>query len=375
MTGDGVQGTRPRREPITVSIPLGSFNLSGGVKVLVTLANEMAVRGWRVTFLAPDFADVPPFPLRPDVEMVSVRTGPAWLPLQLRQVYHYAKLAVLSARRADICLANYFPTAYCAVLSRLLTNRRASVVYYVQGYEAVSHGLIADAHPLSRMIRYLLARFSYRLPALIICVSDWVRGQIGRDGSMVAHAPALDLSVFCARSPTRGNSSVVIGTIGRKGKTKGYEYFLQAIELLPDLSRVRVLVASPEPGEVPVPCQVPAERLLARSEQAMAEFYNCCDIFVLPSRVEGFPLPPLEAMACGCAVVVTACGGVSDYAQDGVNCLVVPPADPHALAKAVWTLCQDPPLRGRLSEEGLKTARRFERTRMAERFLDLLANP
>lgn len=105
----------------------------------------------------------------------------------------------------------------------------------------------------------------------------------------------------------------------------------------------------------------------------MAEFYRRCDLFVLPSRMEAFPLPPLEAMACGCAVVSTACGGVEDYAEDGVNCLLVPPGDPASLAAAVWRACTDDPLRSRLERHGAMTARRFEREAMVREFVALVS--
>src|SRR5206468_1572920 len=94
--------------PLRVSIPLGSFNLSGGIKVLATLANGMAARGWSVKLLVPAFAASSPFPLDARVEVVVLSGGPAWLPLALRQVIHYLRLAVTSARAVDLCLANYF---------------------------------------------------------------------------------------------------------------------------------------------------------------------------------------------------------------------------------------------------------------------------
>ena len=104
----------------------------------------------------------------------------------------------------------------------------------------------------------------------------------------------------------------------------------------------------------------------------MVEFYNRCDVFVLTSRVEGFPLPPLEAMACGCAVVATRCGGVGDYARDGVNCLTVPTRDADALARALDTVCGDAALRAALAATGLVTVKEFERGAMLARFLEHL---
>jgi glycosyltransferase involved in cell wall biosynthesis len=59
------------------------------------------------------------------------------------------------------------------------------------------------------------------------------------------------------------------------------------------------------------------------------------DMLVLPSRREGMPNAVLEAMASGMPVIATAVGGVPDVVRDGVNGLVVPPADPPALGRAL----------------------------------------
>lgn len=62
-----------------------------------------------------------------------------------------------------------------------------------------------------------------------------------------------------------------------------------------------------------------------------------CDAFcyVLPTRMEGFGLTNLEAMASGCVTVSTATPGVRDYLEDGQNGFVVPKDDPVALAETV----------------------------------------
>lgn len=365
--------TAARVHDVDVCIPIGGFNLSGGVKVLVLIANGMAARGWRVSFVAPDFAAESPFPLAPDVSVTTLGSGPRWLPLSTRKILYYLHLGLVAARGARVCLANYYPTAFCAVLSRWVCNRASRVVWYVQADEAVSHGLLAEAGRASRLLRYGFARLSHRLPLSTICVSRWVRSRIGHPADPVRYAPAVDPAVFHPGPlhPDRGR--LVVGTIGRRGKTKGYEVFLEAVRRLPRPHDLKILVASPTPDEVPLPVGVDAEGVHTRSDQAMAEFYRRCDIFVLPSRMEAFPLPPLEAMACGCAVVSTACGGVEDYAENGVNCLLVPPGDPASLAAAVWTACTDDPLRSRLARHGAMTARRFERDAMVREFVALVS--
>ena len=71
------------------------------------------------------------------------------------------------------------------------------------------------------------------------------------------------------------------------------------------------------------------------------------DIFIHASHFEGLPLPPLEAMACGCAVITTDIGA-SDYLLDGFNALVVPPKKPAKIAEAVRLLAADGEMRIRL---------------------------
>ena len=99
----------------------------------------------------------------------------------------------------------------------------------------------------------------------------------------------------------------------------------------------------------------------------MADFYHRCDVFVFPSLAEGFGLPALEAMACGCAVITTECGGVSTFAQPDENCLMVPPGQPKLLAAAISRLTSEPRLRARLARAGVETARMFDRDASLDR--------
>ena len=77
-----------------------------------------------------------------------------------------------------------------------------------------------------------------------------------------------------------------------------------------------------------------------------------------PSLYESFPLPPLEAMACGTPVVTTRIG-TEDYAFNEKNCLVVPPRQPKAIAEAILRLLKDDSMQERFRKEGLKTAKQF----------------
>jgi glycosyltransferase involved in cell wall biosynthesis len=98
------------------------------------------------------------------------------------------------------------------------------------------------------------------------------------------------------------------------------------------------------------------ETTTAADDTALAEFYNRCAVFLVPSRGEGFGLPALEAMACGAAVVSTDNGGVRDYARPGENILLAPVGDTAAMADQLELLLTDDELRRRMAAAGRSTA-------------------
>jgi glycosyltransferase involved in cell wall biosynthesis len=88
---------------------------------------------------------------------------------------------------------------------------------------------------------------------------------------------------------------------------------------------------------------------------AMPAFYNALDVFLVTARVEGGPVPPLEAMSCGTPVVTTPVGTMRDFIQDGENGLLVPFDDAEATVAALQRLSRDPVLANRLGDRGRET--------------------
>ena len=86
-------------------------------------------------------------------------------------------------------------------------------------------------------------------------------------------------------------------------------------------------------------------------------FYSAADAFTLPSDVEGFGLPALEAMACGTPVVWSDAGALPEVAGDAA--VMVPVGDAEALAAATANILRDCTLRERLVERGLHRCRQF----------------
>jgi glycosyltransferase involved in cell wall biosynthesis len=90
----------------------------------------------------------------------------------------------------------------------------------------------------------------------------------------------------------------------------------------------------------------------------LAELYSEADLIFVPSWFESFPLQPIEAMACGTAVVTTKIG-TEDYARDNDTAIVIEPRNSNSLAFAIINLINDVDLRNRISRAGLRESQKF----------------
>lgn len=86
--------------------------------------------------------------------------------------------------------------------------------------------------------------------------------------------------------------------------------------------------------------------------QGIARLLSTADVTLNPSLADNMPVSVLESLASGVPVVSSRVGGIPDLLQHGVSALLVPPADPAALAQAAASLMDDPALRQQLRAGG-----------------------
>jgi glycosyltransferase involved in cell wall biosynthesis len=99
-------------------------------------------------------------------------------------------------------------------------------------------------------------------------------------------------------------------------------------------------------------------RFLGRQPDAeLAALYSGAEAFVFPSLYEGFGIPPLEAMACGCAVVASDAASIPEVC--GEAACYIDPHDVDSIAAGMERVVGDSVLRRRLREAGLSRAARF----------------
>jgi len=184
--------------------------------------------------------------------------------------------------------------------------------------------------------------------------------------------PGLDLARFRpgdGREP--GPQRLLFA--GVESRRKGLGVLLRALRLLEDRAGdVRVDVCGSAGQERRYGRLVPpafAGRVTFHGRVAgedMPELYRRADVFCAPSLgPETAGLALLEAMAAGAAVVASRVPGYDEVVRDGVDGLLVPPREPRALAAALRRLLDDSESRVRLTQEGLRSARRYDWERVA----------
>lgn len=106
--------------------------------------------------------------------------------------------------------------------------------------------------------------------------------------------------------------------------------------------------------------------------EAMPEVFRNQDIFVDFSSFQAMGLTAMEAMACGCAVIVPQNGGASDFSQNMRNCIAVDSADKRNCFESLCKLIEDNQLRRKLSHNAARDICSFSTEKSAYKFLETI---
>lgn len=265
-------------------------------------------------------------------------------------------------------------------------------VFHTQyvGFAAAGARLVLTVHDLSfehyprtfpagRALWLKLTRWSVRAASAVIAVSEHTKNDLVRRYGLAeekvrvihnaAHprfAPGADpdllrrlrarwnlrkdfLLCVCSDHP-RKNLPRLLAAFERASRRPGFDWELVLAGPKPDPRAPRGVVYL---GYVP--------------DEELPALYNAASAFVYPSLYEGFGLPPLEAMSCGTPVIASRSSSLPEVCADAA--LYVDPTDVEDMARALARMAEDPSLRARLKEQGLRRARLFSWREAARRTL------
>ena len=187
-----------------------------------------------------------------------------------------------------------------------------------------------------------------------------------------------DIDLFAAASPATLPPGRRLLFVGRLEPRKGFPIAVRAFATLArDFPDLRLIVIGDGDDRIAVQ-ELPSDlrervHMLGRvSDEALPTYHQAADIFVSPATgQESFGIVLVEAMAAGLPIVASDIAGYREVARDGVEGLLVAPADPAALAEGVRTLLERPDLARALGARAVLRARDFAWGSIIERLEDV----
>jgi GT2 family glycosyltransferase len=304
-----------------------------------------------------------------EVSLYTLGDAPDWFPLRA-PVYSFRDYDELIEALEDveaIKVATWWNTA--------LPVWRASVlhgipVYFVQDIET-------SYYPDDEPVRHAVID-SYRPEFRYMTISSWNRDRLceaGLEAELIP--PGIDLHTFGAREGVERRTDMVLA-LGRSHPLKNLRLTIDAWRALPehltDGRRPELCLFGMEPE---LATDAGMRYVRSPTDMEVNELFNQATVLVQTSTHEGFALPPLEAMASGCAVVCTDAHGNRDFCVDGENCLMPDPTV-EAVSGALARMLEDSDLRERLGRRGMQTAKEYtweRRIDALEEFLEDVARP
>jgi glycosyltransferase involved in cell wall biosynthesis len=216
-------------------------------------------------------------------------------------------------------------------------------------------------------------KYFVRVPVRYVAVSESTKKEAMRYwGPGVAEITVIHLSSFITpKSPRNHFGSKKVLTVSDISPRKNQLRLIEAFELVQrdnPSSGAELMIVGHVRKDVPgfestlrdmrkrnKGIKITLAGYLTDSE--LMSLYEEADIFVYPSLYEGFGLPVLEAMACGCPVITSNVSSLPEVV--GEAALLVDPYDVEALAQAMLTVLEDDELKKEMSKKGIAQAQKF----------------
>ncbi len=339
-----VRVTRPGR--LRVTYVLHHLCLAGGVFSVVQLVNELILLGVEARIVA----------LREYPEVYD------WKLLTRPIIFKKVSTLIRDFPESDITIATHWTTA--PWVSEIVSSGRGGIgAYFLQDYESWFF------HENDKESRGKVLK-TYKLIPNKIVKSEWLKALLERDGFPTKKIRlGMDLGLFYPRNVKKSSRPIVLTMARPRTPRRGFPHVIEALrKIKQSIPEVEIVLFGDDLSKQNIPFDYRDEGVIT-DQSRLAELYSTADVFLDGSDFQGFGRTALEAMSCGTACVLTSVGGVSEYAKDKKNCLLVPPARPEVFAQAILTLLKNEGFREHIIQGGRETALSFCHKREAEETL------
>ena len=307
------------------------LRIAGGVRAILTYADRLTAQGHQVAVV------VSAKKRGRALWRSLIHAGPDWIPGFRAKVVWVDRWRPSALPDGDALVATAWQSAAAVADAPARCGRK---FYFVQHYESLYHGQTETVDA------------TYRLPLRKIVISTWLRDVMRERFASEADVlvtpvdPMLFHAVPVTVATSRPRVLMLHHDYAWKGTADGFESVARVKRRVQGLHLVGFGVTAPKgpAGYDEFHADPPQDKLAA--------LYSGCEIYLCPSWDEGLGMPPMEAMACGAALVTYDNGGCRDYALDGETALVARRRDVGDLAAKLERLAADAELRARIATAG-----------------------
>ena len=346
----------PVRQTLNVVFLLPCEPGGGGVHSVVQEAAEMGRHGISVKIAVPSTLKREYAEHYPEKDIYSVFL-----------FYSGVKELRSHAEKANLIIATIHSSV--SLLSELAKERPSVTCgYYVQDFEPYFFpNFRCKSHPDTNAFKEALRSYTKVKEAFLFAKTRWLQHVVLRwTGTRTFKvAPSIDHGIFYPHKDRGKNERIRISSMIRFSSTnrapwRTLRILKHVAETFGGLVEIGIFGTSAENEEQKRLCEdfdIKIHGVLERRNVAV--LLRDSDIFVDFSEYQAFGRTGLEAMACGCAVVLPDCGGADEYAIDNVNALLVDTTRFEECVKALRSLIESSDLRERLARNAMETSRDY----------------
>ncbi|MGN6638788.1 MAG: glycosyltransferase family 4 protein [Mucilaginibacter sp.] len=325
-----------RKLKINIVLPFLQQAPGGGLKVMYQYANQLANAGHSVVIYHSMYTSwTQPVKVFRKNKHIFLQKNlglkreryPKWFAFNSAiKSFEVPKITDDFIRNADIMFGTWWATA---IEIDALSIEKGKKFNLIQDYEA-----IMTPH------KDLVHR-SYQLNMRHMAVSNYLAAKVaaisGKRPDVIPNAVDIDQFFIETAIERRNPESVCMlyADAERKGSKYGIEALKIVAEKYPDI-KVSLFGVYDKPK-----LNIPKTFKYYHLPENIRAIYNDSAIFISPSIHEGWGLPPMEAMACGCACICTKIEGHLDFMTDAQTAILVEPANPSQMAESIISLIKD----------------------------------
>lgn len=348
---------------------LPSIKTGGGNRVVLELANQLIIKGINVDIIYPNnSADINTFEVSEKVNFINIGLNANSKIDKLRNLFSIFSYLSKNYKNETIIFTDPIMSLFISIV------RNNNLYRFIQADDyRIFDDLLVLKNKFFLVVYKVLTKFSYHYKVKYFFNSKYTYNKFievaKRDIEYKLIHPSLNHQVFFNKN-IRKDIEINICLVARKHPLKGFIDFIKPFnegnihgidnvfiishDDLSDFDLSNVILIKP------------------KNDEEIAYYMNISHIFISTSWWEGFGLPSLEAMACGCAVIITNAGGVNEYAIPNENCLMFEPKDQKQLISHINTLVSDLALKNKLSKNAIEKSKTFSWEKSTKQLLSNL---